>query len=219
MDSNRKIAIIVGILFIIATITSVVAGSLVESIIDVPGDLVNVSANENQLLIGVVFLIIGAVAVFNIPVMMYPILKRYSRVLALSYVGFRLFEAIIFMVDVMGVLLLITLSREFLSRGAMDASYVQALATLILAARDWGFLLVPVVFGMGAMVFYSLLYSSKLVPRWLAGWGFIGAALVLTSGLLGMFGNFLIYLALPIAVQEMLLAAWFIVKGFNFGSE
>ena len=69
------------------------------------------------------------------------------------------------MVDIIGVLLLITLSREFVSAEVLDATYVQALATLILAARDWGFLLVPVVFGMGALVFYYLLYSSKLVPR------------------------------------------------------
>jgi hypothetical protein len=144
-------------------------------------------------------------------------LKRYNRSLALSYFGFRIFEAIVFMVDIIGVLLLITLSREFVSAEVLDATYVQALATLILAARDWGFLLVPVVFGMGALVFYYLLYSSKLVPRWLSGWGFVGAALVLASGLFGMFGNFMIYLALPIAVQEMVLAGWLIVKGFNFG--
>lgn len=46
MDSNRKIAIVVGVLFIIATVTSILAGSLVESVIDTPGDLVNVSAKE-----------------------------------------------------------------------------------------------------------------------------------------------------------------------------
>jgi hypothetical protein len=70
MDSNRKIAIVVGVLFIIATVTSILAGSLVESVIDTPGDLVNVSANENQMLMGVIVLLVGAFAVFNIPAMM-----------------------------------------------------------------------------------------------------------------------------------------------------
>ena len=197
-----------------ATVTSILSGSLIESVIDTSDDLGNVPANEPILLIGVLLLIIGAVAVFNIPALLYPILQKYSKGLALSYFGFRIFEAILYCIDITGVLLLISLSKEYVNGGALDASYVQAFGTLILAARDWGFLLVPIVFGLGALVFYYILWKSKLIPQWLSGWGLIGAALVVLAGVSGMFGNFFIFLALPIAVQEMVLAVWLIVKGF-----
>lgn len=221
MHSNRKTAIIVGVLFIVATVTAILGGLLIESIIDAPDDLVNVSANENQVLIGVLILLIGAASVVGIPVMMFSILKKHNEALALGYVGFRIFEAVMFIVDVISVLLLITLSQEFVNAVAPDATYFQTLGTLLLAARDWAFLLVPIVFGLGALVFYYLLYQSKLIPRWLSVWGLIGAALVFPQGLLGMFGlleagsESMIVFALPILVQEMVLAVWLIVKGFN----
>jgi hypothetical protein len=205
-----------GVLFITATVVGVLAGSLIDSVMDAPDYLVNVAANENQVIIGVLGLLTAAVAIFSIPVMMFPILKKHNEALALEYVGFRIFEAIIFLVDMISSLILITLGQEYVKAGAPDSSYFQALGTVLLAARDWTFVLTPIVFGLGALVFYYLLYQSKLIPRWLSGWGLIGAILVLAFSLLGMFGNSsLIFLALPIAVQKMILAVWLMVKGFN----
>jgi hypothetical protein len=80
---------------------------------------------------------------------------------------------------------------------------------------------VDIVFGLGCLMVYYLLYQSKLVPRPLSAWGFIGGALMLVTAPLGAFGviSFLdtpsILLNLPIAVLEMVLAVWLIVKGFN----
>jgi hypothetical protein len=60
------------------------------------------------------------------------------------------------------------------------------------------------------------LFSLKLVPRWLSGWGFIGAILVFALLPLEFFSiNLTEILDLPIAVQEMVFAVWLIVKGFN----
>ena len=221
MNSNRKTAIIVGVLFIAATVTAILGGLLIESIIDAPDDLVNVSANENQVIIGVLLELTWAASAVGITVLMFPILKKHNESLALGYVGARIFEGFIAVVGAISALLLIALSQEFVNAVAPDATYFQALGTLLLAARDWAFLLVPIVFGLGALVFYYLLYKSKLIPRWLSVWGLIGAALVLPQGLLGMFGlleagsESMIFFALPILVQEMVLAVWLIVKGFN----
>ena len=69
--------------------------------------------------------------------------------------------------------------------------------------------------------YYYVFYQSKLIPRWLSGWGFLGAALSLAAALLTIFGQIIpfstvfILLNFPIGVQEMVLAAWLIVKGFN----
>jgi hypothetical protein len=67
----------------------------------------------------------------------------------------------------------------------------------------------------GALLFYALLYQANLPPRWLSVWGLLGAALVFIFGALAMFGTSVIYLAIPIAVQEMVMALWLIVRGFN----
>jgi len=70
-------------------------------------------------------------------------------------------------------------------------------------------------------MYYSVLYRSRLVPRWLSGWGLVGATLVTVAGLLVMLdlavplGTTQAILAIPIAVQEMVLAVWLIARGFN----
>jgi len=71
-------------------------------------------------------------------------------------------------------------------------------------------------FALSALILNFVLYQSKLIPRWLSGWGFVGAALVFANYLLQSFSiNPVEILFLPIAVQEMVFAVWLIVKGFN----
>jgi hypothetical protein len=76
-------------------------------------------------------------------------------------------------------------------------------------------------FCLGALMYYIIFYQTKLVPRWLSGWGLVGVALLAIAALLVMFGVIAplstsqVVLALPIAVQEMALAVWLIFKGFN----
>jgi hypothetical protein len=69
MDSNRKTAIIVGVLFIIATVTGILSQVFLGPILNAPDDLLNVYANENQVIIGTLLLLIMAAAIFAIPVM------------------------------------------------------------------------------------------------------------------------------------------------------
>ena len=72
-------------------------------------------------------------------------------------------------------------------------------------------------------MFFLVLYRSKLIPRFISAWGFIAAALLLVGSVLIMFDAFAgisesgleLIFALPIAVNEMVLAVWLIVKGFN----
>jgi len=70
-------------------------------------------------------------------------------------------------------------------------------------------------FALGALMFYVLLYQSRLVPRWLSTWGLVGAALYIVPPLGSMFGHSLGVLMAPLAVQEMVMAVWLIAKGFN----
>jgi hypothetical protein len=225
MDSNRKTAIIVGVLFITATVApiisvvplSVVPLGFLGSIGD-PDYLTAVSANETQVLIGALLWLTMTASVVMIPIMMFPILKKHNESLALGYVGARIFEGFFDAVNVISLLSLLSLSREFVNAGAPVASYFQTSGALLLAVIDWGSVLLDFPFLLSALVFNYLLYRSKLIPRWLSVLGLIGGALWLATVPVRMFGlspPMIEILALPIAAQEMALAVWLIVKGFN----
>ncbi len=222
MNSDKKTARIVGVLFIVATaapiMTAPFLGFLGGGIIGepIPDYLVSVSANENQVLTGMLIELIWALAVIGIPIMLFPILKRHNEALALGFFSLRFIEGLSTIVGSIILLTLLTLSQEFVKAGAPDASYFQTLGTLLLAAREWAFMIGPgLVWSLSALMLNYILYRTRLIPRWLSGWGLIGAALSFATYLLQFIGINLDILFLPIAVQEMAFAVWLIVKGFN----
>jgi hypothetical protein len=217
MNSNKRAARIVGALFLIAMVTSLFGGGLLESILSAPDYLVSVSANTTRVLIGMSLELINGIAVVGIAVTLFPILKRQDEGIALGYVGFRVIESVFCIVGAVIPLSLITLSQEYLKAGASaDASSFQTLGALFIAARaHLAGLLIPIFFGLGALLFYYLLYQSKLIPRFISVWGFIGVALMLTLNFLEIDISVGMILALPIILNEIFLGIWLIVKGFN----
>jgi hypothetical protein len=219
--SYRKTATIAGVLLIIATFASILSNAFLQSV-DASDYLVAVSANQGMVSAGALLMIIAAITSAGIAISLYPLLKKYNKTLALGAVCFRLIEAMFYLVGVLGLLLLVTLSREFVQAGTPDPSSFQILGTMLLAGRDWaGFVLAPTAFGLGALMYYTVFYQSELIPRWLSGWGLVAGTLMITASMLVMFhliglmSTSFIVLVLPIALQEMVLAIWLMVKGFN----
>ncbi|MFX0209372.1 MAG: DUF4386 domain-containing protein [Candidatus Hodarchaeota archaeon] len=221
MNTHKTNAIISGVLFITATGAAIISGFFLLPILQTPDYLTEVSANEVQVALGAFFYFIMAAAGASIAIPMYPILKKHNEGLALGAVGFRLIEGTIFMVGVMCVLVLVPLSQEFIDAGAPADSYFQAVGELLLTGYTVDQAVVPGVFAfsLGALMYYYIFYQSELVPRWLSVWGLIGIILGIVNGLFDIFGGIpemiSILLDFPIFVNEMVLAVWLIVKGFN----
>ncbi len=174
---------------------------------------------------GALFYFVMAAAGACIVIPMYPILKKYDESLALGAVGFRLIEGAIFMVGVFLVILLVPLSQGYVNAGSPADSHFQTLAELFIAGYTVDHAVVPAVFAfsIGALMYYYIFYQTKLVPRWISLWGIIGILLGMANGVLDMFGGVPVeavsmLLDLPIFVNEMVLAVWLIVKGFNTSS-
>jgi len=223
MDPDRKNARWAGVFYIIATAAPIstfffigfLGGGVAGE--PIPDYLGNVSANESQVIIGMFIEWIYALAVLGIIATLLPILKKHNEALALGFSGLRFIEVICIIVGSIGLLTLLTLSQEFVEAGAPGASYFQTLGIVLLAIRDWAFLIGSgLMWSLSALILNVLLYQSKLVPRWLSVWGLAGAALSLANYLPQFFGiDSIEILFLPIAVQEMVFAIWLIVKGLN----
>ena len=223
MDSNKKTAIIVGVLFIIATAFLFIGGAFYNPILSSPDYLVNAYPNRIIVIIGILLEFICVIAMPLIPVFLFPILKEHNEALALGYVGFRFLEAVLYFGVEINKLSLINVSQGYLNNGGMDASFFQNIGSSIQSENIWAFSIYLLVFTLGALMLYSVLYKSKLIPRVISAWGFIAAAFMLISTVLIMVGMFTgiselglnLIFATPIAVNEMVLAIWLIVKGFN----
>jgi hypothetical protein len=223
IHTYRMTAIVAGALFIIATAASILGTSFTGSIPSAPDYLTSMSANGNPIKVGALLSLLAAAASASIAIALYPILKKYNEGLALGAVAFRLIEGVFYIVGVICLLSLFTLSQDFVNAGGQGAAYFQTLGHLLLTARDLAdFIFGVIAFSLGALSYYYVFYQTRLIPRWLSAWGLIAIVSLLAAALFTLFngepysisGNLLI-LVLPIAVQEMVLALWLIVKGFN----
>jgi hypothetical protein len=222
MTTHRKTAIIVGTLYIIGTVAGVLSVPFITPVLDGPDYLINVATQSNQLIIGALLIVAMGLALALVPVVLFPIARTYNEPLALGYVVFRgALEAIGTISMVIPWLALIVLGQDYAKAGAPDAASFQALGTVLLGTRDAINVIVIIVFSLGALMLYALFYQSKLVPRWISLWGFIAIILHLATAFLDLFGiaDMLsptgLIMNLPILVQEMVMAIWLIVKGFN----
>ena len=150
-----------------------------------------------------------------------PRCKKYSEVLALGTVVFRgALETVACFVTVGIWLLVLALGQLYVQAGAPAASGFQAQGALLLKAEVISSL-AGIVFCLGALMFYAVLYQARLVPRWISVWGLAALIPYLAAEFLALFALLdpvsatASLLFIPIALQEMVLAVWLIVKGFS----
>ncbi len=208
MSADRRAAVWIGVLYLIGTVALVLSLVVTDAVLTGPAFLAQVAAQPNQLAIGVLLVLLAGFALAMVPVVFWPVGKRYNETLAMGYVVFRgAIETVIYIVGALGWLLLIALSTE--PDAASVAGSVRSAETVIWEQVG----VFPFV--LGALMFYVLLYQSRLVPRWLSTWGLVGAALYVVAPLGSMFELSLGFFMAPLALQEMVMAIWLIAKGFN----
>jgi hypothetical protein len=208
MSADRKAAVWIGVLYIIGTVGMALSLVVTSGVLSGPDYLAQVAAQPNQLAIGALLVLLPGLALAMVPVVFWPIGKRYDETLAMGYLVFRgALESVIYIVSVLCSLLLIALSTQ--PDAGPLAGLVRTIHTVI-----WDQLL-AIPFVLGALMFYVVLYQYRLVPRWLSTWALVGAALYIVAPLASMFGLSLGFFMAPLAVQEMVMAVWLIAKGFN----
>jgi hypothetical protein len=215
---TRRISIATGSLFIIATIAAVAAPELAPTLTGTDY-LAEVALHPHRLETAALLYLVAAGTSVGIAIALYPVLKKINAALAIGSVVFRTIEAVFYTAAVVSLLSLLSLSRQLTTASGGNDATIHAIADALLSLRDQSTLAGVLAFSTSALMYYSLFYRTRLVPRWLSGWGLAGALLMMTACLLALFNNDPVtgyaLLILPIAVQEMVLAVWLLVKGFN----
>ena len=222
MKTYRKTATIVGVLYIIGTVAGVLSVIFTGPVLDTSDYLARVAANPNQLTIGALLVLLMALALAMVPVTLFPILRKINEVLAVGYVVFRgALETIGAIFTVITWLFLSTLGRAYVAAGVPGPSDFQTLGSLLKDGGDPLGAIAGIIFGLGALMLYYLLYQSKLIPRWISVWGVLAITMNLATNLLilfrlqSSFDTINTVMNFPIFLQEMVMAVWLIARGFN----
>lgn len=218
MNSYRKNAVITGVLFIVATVAALAAAA-VEPVLSGTGYLAKLAANASPVAGGSIFYLIAAFTSVGIAISLYPLFRASNPGMAIGFVVFRTMEAVMYTAAVVSLLSLVTVSKHVGHSGASDLASLQVMGDSLRSMREHATLAAVFAFSVGAFMYYYLFFQSRLIPRWLSGWGIAATVLMLAASLLALFSDTYVtgyaLLILPIALQEMVLAVWLIVKGFN----
>ncbi|MEH7223661.1 DUF4386 domain-containing protein [Bacillus sp. JJ1566] len=221
MRQDRVNGIIIGILYIVAAVTSVIAVVYYQPVLSDQWYMSVVDGFETKVLIGVLNDLFLVVAAIGTAVMLFPYLRSWNERIALGYLCFRFMEAIFIAIGLISILGLLHLSLYY-EADNLNSESLHALGLMLQSFHRWTFMLGPnLMLGLNTVMYSYLLFKTGLVPKPLAQYGMISAILVFVAGLLDMFGivepisaaKGLI--ALPVGVYEMSLAVWLIVKGFH----
>lgn len=220
MDKIRKKSVAVGVLLMLSIVVGVLS---IDPVIDDMGNLESVSIHSNTILIRAFMQFSLALIYASIPIILYSILKKINTGLSIGFLVFRSVAVAFMFVGWLSILLVLALSQEFVKAGSPELLHFQTLDNLLRSGRDLvNHVAMPLILSVGNLMFYAILYQSKLIPRWLSVWGLtatmlsgIIASLLLLFEVIDIITPTYISLAFPTALLEITLSIWLIAKGFD----
>jgi hypothetical protein len=215
--SDRKSATVVGILYIVGDVFLIASVPIAASFLTSSATLADVNAQPWRLKLGALFVLAPGFALAMIPLVLFPILRRYSERLAVGIVVFRSgLETVIYVVTALTWLLLVRVADAAATASGPDAAALAPVGHTLREMNDViNVNIAALVFSIYALMLNWVFYTSRLIPRWLAVWGLVGAALYLAVPLLELMDISWGFLMGLLAVQEIVMAVWLIAKGFT----
>jgi hypothetical protein len=220
-------AVMTGVLYFLGTVFGVlgaiVGGEVLTSVISgkpLAGvDMLSLVAADSTRLTGAAFFtLLMGISLVAMTAFLYPVIQKASKELALGVVLFRgALEGTHYFIVVLSILSIVALGNEYTATGA-DAAALQSMGNLLYQFLNLEAPVSAFFFLIGATCIYITFYRTRLIPRWISVWGFIAVVATLIAALLYFFHldpGVGFYLEMVMFPQELVMAVWLIVKGFN----
>jgi len=151
----------------------------------------------NNIILGVITDIISGLAVIGIPLLMFPIFNtNKNKTINFGYLISRFIEGALMIIG--GLFILIPSlepNRENIYNNIQIYFFIS-----------------------GALFFYILFYRTQVIPRFIVIWGILATIILFIITIIKLFGvnsTILDVLLIPMILNELFLAFWLIIKGFN----
>ena len=215
MNSERKLSAALGTAFLFQATASLLSGVIPISLI-VPGNtgqsMLNIAGHAGLMSANFLGDMIASVGVIALGVLLFVVVRKHGEILALIALGCFLLEVALGAVNKIPAFALLRISQAYVAKGRPED--LQTLGNLALETMNFGSGLLMLPCCIGVLLFYYLLYKSRMIPRVLSVWGLLSVALVLVATVLVICGHkvpFLVYV--PYVPFEWVVGGWILVKG------
>lgn len=206
---------IIGALFLLGFVTYGVGFTLVASAVDAPDVLAGVSAHETALVLGAFLMLLNTAVDLGKAVLFFPVLEGHGKRTALTYLATMIFEVAMLAVGALSLLSLVPLAHR-LEDGKVTDEVARTLASLAVDWNEMAYQVGQAGLAFGAVFLCVLLYRTRLVPRFLAGWGVTGYVIHFAGASAEIFGAHVsMVLLVPGGLFELTLGVWLLIRGFD----
>jgi hypothetical protein len=216
LNSDRYAPRVAGIAFLFLIATGISSGVLwggVRRTHGISDTLTSISQNSTSVRFSLVLTAVSAITTLVLAAMLYAIVAREDRNLAILALSCRVVEAGLYTVGMLNTLALLSLNPSA-SHGATND-----VADLLMNLRPVGGNLGAIFFASGSTVYCYLLLKARSIPVPLSTIGIVGSVLVLlgvpiqTALSHGTFTGVSAIIWVPIAVFEISAGVWLLMKG------
>jgi hypothetical protein len=216
MGSRMMYSRLIGALFLAAFVFYGVGTGLVTAVLSAPDMLSTMSASQTTLVLGTFLMLLNSVVVVGLGALFFPIIESHGKRTALAYLASRVVEAVLLAIGVLCLLMLNPLSHYAVDAGGTSTAWATGLGSLLIQANTISYQVAMMSLGLASLFLCVLLFRTRLIPRFLAVWGFIGYALFLGGAIAEIFGmNIGVMLSIPGGLFELAVGFWLLIKGFH----
>ena len=217
MFTHRNAARLWGIFFIIAFLAYGIGSGMIGTLTSSPDFLADVHANHTTIIVGVILIaLVHTFVNIGLPVLLLPTLKPFHRNLTYGYLSYAIASTTVIVVSGIFLMLLIPLSNEYVNAGAAAPDHFVTIGEILKMGGFYAYQIGMAIWGMGGLLFVTVLYKAQIVSRVFSVWGFIGYAVFIAGTIFELFGSSVgVMLAIPGGLFEISLSLWLIFKGFN----
>ncbi|MFN8120791.1 MAG: DUF4386 domain-containing protein [Thermoleophilia bacterium] len=219
-DPTRMAAFASGLFYLITFVASIPAALMLAPVLNDPGYILGPGV-DLQIRLACLLDLVNALACIGSAVAVFSVLRRHHESLALGFVMTRAFEAATIVIGVVSLLAVVTLRQDGPATGTDGGSLV-AVGQGLVGVRDWTFVIGPGLMpAFNALMFATVLYRARLVPRVIPAIGLVGAPLLVASAVGMILGvndatsAFTAIATLPFLLWEGAIGLWMIFKGFD----
>ena len=215
VSTERRLPHYVGAAFLVQFVTSLTAGLLTTSALadGMPEVLQRIAADPTRIRVFVVLEVVTGLAIMVLAVLLFLWLRDTGPAVVLVGLVLWCGEALLLLLSMLGVWALLDRSVAGVDPVSSADTAVGTFAyDLFQHTRDLDMLL----FAAGAVLWYSLLLRSGVVPRWLAVWGLASVTLVLVATLMLVWDRSLqpsVLLYIAYVPFELVIGLWLLVRG------
>lgn len=223
MNTVKHSSRILGIAFLLQFITSFTSGIFLQSALFVPGNIsatmTNIAENPELMMTTILADMLTAMGIVFLGVMLFITLRKQNEIMAGVGLGLYILEATLLATSQLAAFALLRISEAYVVTA--EPANLLTLGNLAFEARDFvGGLLHILVFCLGAILFYVLLYQSRVIPRVLSLWGLITVLPLLFGVTAAMFGYEVSeFIYFPYVPFEFVVGLLILVKGINVPQE